>query len=350
MIRRVRHALERRRLAPAQLEALRGRPPGRRVMVFLIPGKDEVNGGVLSISSLAEESQALSSLHGAEVYLCPLPNGPPLARFTRFDNPHTLVDFRLLLRQLAPGTELFLHLPEIWVRGAVRALRGTGACRFPLRFNILLQNIDLAPRPDDVVLLRRLGPVTITTAHKAYSSPETSRRYGCPVHHLSVWVCPERFLRRPEAAKEDLFLVSPDPHPRRDEVLAELARRLPEYRQQVVRDLAYQDYRDLAGRARYSLTFGEGLDGYFIEPVFSGGIGCAVYNDRFFTPRYRELPCVYPGWDELVRRLPEDVRRLRDPGAYATAQARQFDTLAADYRRSEYLENLRRFYLAAWPS
>lgn len=324
----------------------RGPLPDRAV-IFLVPGNDHVNGGLLSISSLAEESQALRPLHGGEVFLCPYPGGRPLLRYTRFENLHRLVDLRLVLDRLDPGAGILFHVPEYWVPEAPAALAPLLAGRSgPVRCNVLLQNVDLGPSRAQVEALRALGPVTATTAHKAYSNAATAAALGCPVHHLSVWVCPERFERVAFERKERLVMVSPDAHERREEVLRRLGERLAGYRFQVVRRLTYAQYRTLARRARFSLTFGEGLDGYFVETIFSGGIGCAVYNDRFFTPKYRGLPCVHDSWDDLLARLPGEVERLEDPAAYRAAQELQFDVAAGDYRRSDYLENLERFYRA----
>jgi len=50
---------------------------------------------------------------------------------------------------------------------------------------------------------------------------------------------------------------------------------------QIIRNLTYDQYKSLVSRAKWALTFGEGLDGYFIEPVFSGAIAFAVYNEQF---------------------------------------------------------------------
>lgn len=346
----IRHAPGRWRVAPAQRAWLAGHPPAAdRLVIFLTADVDGVNGGMLSISSLAEESEALVAPRGAKVYLCPYPEGRGLLRYTRFDNPHTLVDLNLLLRAARPGAELLFQVPEVYTAEAVGFLARAAARGFRIRSNILLQNIDFIPPREAVARLAALGPVTATTAHRKYATEETARRLGCPVRHLSVWACPERFDRVPEARKDPVLMVSPDRSPRRAEVQRALAARLPWLEQVVVRGLAYREYRALAARARHSLTFGEGLDGYFVETVFSGGVGLAVYNERFFTPAYRGLPGLYASWEQLLAQAPEDVERWRDPAAYAAAHRRQFDQLAADYRRDEYLANLERFYQSVWP-
>src|SRR3990172_5791942 len=60
----------------------------RRLIVFFTPGADSVSGGILSISSLHDETARLRMVHGAEVVLCSIPNEPLLLKYTKFNNNH----------------------------------------------------------------------------------------------------------------------------------------------------------------------------------------------------------------------------------------------------------------------
>jgi len=96
--------------------------------------------------------------------------------------------------------------------------------------------------------------------------------------------------------------------------------------------------------AKWSLTFGEGFDGYFLEPVFSGGIGFAVFNDRFFTPEFAELETVYPSWEVLMDKIAADIQRLDEPVAYHQYWRRVYDLGSNLYDPDRFRENLRKFY------
>jgi hypothetical protein len=157
----------------------------------------------------------------------------------------------------------------------------------------MLQNIDLA-QGQNIDELRRFGYVTVTTAHDAYSNKVTRETLGVPLHKLSVFMGPELFKRSLYPDKKPILVVSHDAHPLKEDVLGLIARAHPQLEIRIVQNMSYEEYKALILEAKWSLTFGEGLDGYFVEPIFSGGNFFAVFNDRFFTPAFAELETVYP--------------------------------------------------------
>src|SRR5712671_377882 len=139
---------------------------------------------------------------------------------------------------------------------------------------------------------------------------------GVPLHWLSVCVGPEYYPLSGYRDKEPLLIVSPDPQPLKEKVLHRIAQACPDLTIRIIENLSYGDYRKLARRAKWSLTFGEGLDGYFLEPVFSGGVSFAVFNDRFFTPPFSHLETLYQSWEALMEEMAADIKRLDEPVAY----------------------------------
>lgn len=68
---------------------------------------------------------------------------------------------------------------------------------------------------------------------------------------------------------------------------------------------------DLIARSYFSVTFGEGFDGYFIIPALVGSIGFAVYNDKFFPDKsWKELPLTYDSFDEMYKKITNDMISL----------------------------------------
>src|SRR5262249_43203974 len=96
--------------------------------------------------------------------------------------------------------------------------------------------------------------------------------------------------------------------------------------------------------AKWSLTFGEGLDAYFAEPIWSGGVSFAVFNERFFTPEFAALDTVYPSWDALLSNIVSDLNRLDDPVSYRACSRRAYDLLGTLYDLERSREGLRAFY------
>jgi hypothetical protein len=144
--------------------------------------------------------------------------------------------------------------------------------------------------------------------------------------------------------KEPLLIVSHDKHPLKQQVLGQIAQAFPELKIQVIQDVSFEDYKKLIRRAKWSLTFGEGLDFYFIEPVFSGGVAFAVFNERFFTPAFAHLETVYPSWEILMERMVGDLQRLDEPVAYTRCWQAAYDLVSKLYNTEKFRENLRMFY------
>ena len=319
----------------------------KRLIVFLTPGYERRFGGILSIAALYRESLALRHLHRALVALCTVPSEPILLKYTWFENRNYILDLEALLKRCRPLDHLLMHIPEYAVNDVTEWLTSVSQTLMrsiaEVHLNVLLQNIDMI-QGQNLTALMRFGRVTCTTAHEAYTNFATRERLGVSLHRLSVCVGPDLYARSGYEEKEPLLIVSHDRHPLKKHVLAQIARAIPELTIKIIQDVSYEDYRKLAGRAKWSLTFGEGLDDYFLDPVFSGGVSFAVFNDRFFTPAFAELETVYSSWEVLMERMAVDLRRLDEPEAYNRCWQQAYDLLCELYNTDRFRENLRMFY------
>lgn len=319
----------------------------RRLIVFLVPGDDGVTGGILSIVATFHETLRLRKVHGAEAMLCTIPGDLPLLYYTRFENQDRLHAFSAVLAYFPHLERLLVHIPEYCVGDFLQhcgqqdreRLRGIAV----VQFNLMIQNIDLLAPDADIQRLKQWGRVTCTTAHEAYTTG-LANRLGCPVHLLSDYVSPEQYKRVSYEDKGDLMVVSPDPHRYKARIIEAIAWALPWLRVRVVRDITYERYKQLIAGAKWALTFGEGLDGYFVETVFSGGISFAVYNSRFFTDDFRALSTVYPSYEALEQRICTDLKTLDQEDTYRAYQEAQHDVCARHYHYRQYVEKLTGFY------
>ena len=318
-----------------------------RLIVFLTPGYDARLGGILSIVSLYEESRALSDVHGATVGLCTVPNDPPLLKYTWFKNRSYIFDLRRVLKRCRNVSSLLLHVPEYRVNTLLEWASGAGAPLLrdirDLHVNVMLQNIE-SGEGQRVTELSRIGKVTCTTAHEAYTTAAMREQLGVPLHRLSVMLYPERYRVSSYDDKQPVLIVSPDPHPEREAILQSIRQQMPHLTITVIEDMAFETYLAHIHRAKWSLTFGEGLDGYFVEPVLCGAVAFAVYNERYFTPAFRNLPTVYDSWATLKDRIVHDMRRLDSAIPYQDC-SRQIDAILKDlYSVERTRANLREFY------
>jgi hypothetical protein len=320
----------------------------KRLIVFLTPGLEARAGGILSIAAIYRESEGLTDLHQAKVALCALPGDDPLfVKYSWFENNNYLLDLTAVLRSCANLEYLQLHIPEYVVNRMSKWLNDVSSSLLKnirdIHLNVMLQNIDLI-EGQNVAELKRFGKVTATTAHEAYSNSATRQALGITVHRLSVRFGPELYKRTAYPDKKPILVVSPDEHPLKDEVLQQIARAHPQLEIRIVQNLSYEEYKVLISRAKWALTFGEGLDGYFAETIFSGGNSFAVFNERFFTPAFAALDTVYPSWEILQERMPVDLQRLDEPIAYDRCRRQAYDLLTSLYSIDQFRENLRAFY------
>jgi hypothetical protein len=267
-------------------------------------------------------------------------------RFTKFDNDVEPLAFADLLPRFPAGAEVMLHIPEFQTvsfgSDCLPVYRSRPDLKW--RFNILLQNIDAIPSSGAVELLSQVGTTTATTAHKAYASDDTASRIGCPLHHLSTWVCPEDYQRLGYFQKQKLIVVSPDPHPARAEILRQMSEALPDHRIVKIWDMTYQEYRNIIKVAKFTFTFGEGLDGYFTETIFSGGIAMALFNDRFFTEDYWKLDGIFKDGQSAISNVAQFLKEADNAAQFEAIAARQYSVSEKNYSRAEYIQNIKSYY------
>lgn len=328
--------------------------PTESLIVFLIPGaewttgEESISGGVISIVSLYEETVKLESAHQSTTILCTFPGEYLLSKYENFPNKAQVFRFAQLHSHFQNLKQIVLHIPEYLAsrfEANISKQERKWLYKIPrIHVNIMNQNIDLMPTPKEMCELSSIShKATITTAHQRYCSLAYRKLYDIPLHKLSVWISPEQYVYKAYNEKENLIVISPDRHPQKEEVLNILAS-IPDLEIQIIQGLTYQAYKDLISRAKWSLTFGEGLDGYFIEPVFSGSVSFALFNENFFTSDFAGLRTAYNSMEELISRISEDIIQLNVKDSYEEYQKVQFDLCARHYNSDNYRKNLVDFY------
>lgn len=320
----------------------------KKLIVFLIPEKETVSGGLMSIFSLCKHSRLL--VPEACTLVCTYPKRYTYAKNTLFPNDENIWRFNQLLEN-RNGEELILHLPEYiadkfydWLNEKQKDF----LARFKkVQINILNQNIELMRDCEKWASLFKItGCVTQTTAHDRYATQEICNQYRIPLHHFSVFID----ATVPCVAfdkKEKLIVFSPDKNPYTEQVRACITEKLPDYRIVTIKDMTYTQYLTTIAKALIVLSFGEGFDGYFLQPVPVGSLGIAVYNEHFFPDAgWKELKNVYPSFETLMENLEKDVRFWeQNPIPY-------YDLIQANRQKQEtiysfdgFQDNLRRFYM-----
>jgi hypothetical protein len=208
--------------------------------------------------------------------------------------------------------------------------------------NIVNQNALLMPTKSVIDSLRdRVANITMTTAHCKYSNQETATRYGVPVKHISTYLSFRDFEVRSHREKDDLILYSFDQHLMKQRIMSVMRSKADNFEHRVVLGMRYEEYLHAVQRSKYSVSFGEGLDNYFIEACFSGGIGFAVYHATFMLPELLEFDNVFTSYSEMERRLPGVIARLEEDECYRKRLWRQnYQLLSGIYDDQIYSRKL----------
>lgn len=326
----------------------------KKIIVFIVPGADRItgketmSGGVISILSIAAETKNIFKANDdVAVIVCTHSKDNLLLRYNNIENNFTIYSFVQIVTYFTTKSEVIVHTPDFLTTFFYQNLSSIEKkfLSSNVHCNIMNQNIKLMPSKEEIADIKKQFPfITITTAHQQYSTKHYREFYDVPLHKLSVWISPEQYKFVEKEDKENLLVYSPDNHAQKHLVLSEL-QKIEGLKIQEIKGLTYTQFKELISRAKWSLTFGEGLDGYFIEPVFSGAIAFAVYNEEFFTENFKELPTVYISYESMISLIKDDINKIdTNSSEYKLQQQKQFDLCAELYSSTVYRGNIEKFY------
>ena len=324
-----------------------------KIMVFVVPEHNCMSGGIYSMFSFANYMRRFKRYHGYEVLVTTRPNHHKTTyiRNSSFVNSETLFRFEQI-ELCRNARELYLHIPEYAVTEFVRSLSQNLLTylmrRGKLYVNILDQNIRLMPEKDKFRDLRRLtDSIGQSVAHHAYANQERADRYDLPTLLVPAYTDISQYLPSTFEEKEKLIIYSQDQALYKDACLDRLREGLPEYKFVEINDITFDRFMDLATKCMFSISFGEGFDGYVSQPIYQGGIGFAVYTDEFFpSDSFLQYENFFASESSMIKDIVNVMRALEsDRARYTnlnTALRAEWEKL---YRYDEYLEKLKKLAL-----
>lgn len=324
----------------------------RTMIVFFIPSQDrgKISGGLMSIFSLCEYSRKIN--HNVSCIISTYPNSQyTYAYNNQFLNNEKIYRFEQILNNAKKIEKLILHIPEYYAKDFYKVLKAKDIqflSSIPnLQLNIMNQNIELMPEPSqlqDLYLLSR--NITQTIAHDRYATQEVCDKWQIPTHLFSVYIDLSAYKSYTFEEKEKIIVISPDTHKDKAKILQKLEKELCDWQFITISNISFAEYMDLISRAYFSITFGEGMDGYFSQPHYVNSMGFAVYNDTFFpNPNYKNLANIYNSYDEMYQNIVDDIKNyLNDKTRYEQIIQDCIDMIAKVYQKSKFEDNLKRFY------
>lgn len=281
------------------------------LMIFFNVVRDQISGGMLSIDRFSTKIK--ESFPEITVLQSGLPLNNAVINNSYFDYGTDIVDFHYLVKYTSPK-KIQINLPECFSSTFLQELDGEslkwlwGVQDF--RINILNQSDILMPPASIIENLRTLcnGRLTITAAHKRYCTEGKAHQYRTPIFLLTPFLPDFYYTNLKDKAK--IILYSPDHTSLRDKILKKIKQDLPDFQLVEINNLTIEQYKHKISGAMFVISFGEGYDGYFIEPLLSGTLSFTARNPVFFPNEFRELPNVYKNYEEMHERITDDIRSL----------------------------------------
>lgn len=321
----------------------------QKLIVFLIPNIKMMTGGIQSIYSICKYSREI-----CPDALCLISTHPGKFTYSHndfFKNDEQIFRWEQIIENAKNAKEIIIHVPEYFAgkfykslkKADIKFLKGIEN----LQINIINQNIELMPAPSEIKDLFKLtNNITQTIGHHRYATQEVCDKWQIPAHFLSVHIDLSGYKSYPFEEKEKIIVLSPDNAPYKEAVIEKLKNELPDFKLVTVENMTFDEYMDLIARAYFVISFGEGFDGYFIQPVFVGTLGIAMYNNRFFPDEsWKEFENVYKNEDGIKTKLVTDLKTLfNDKFLYKSALNDNKRELESIYSLKAFIQNLKNFY------
>lgn len=334
-----------------------------KLIIFFVPSEvDSISGGLLSICTIFNEVKKMKNIHGCDCYTSYLPQfNNNYYTYNQFENNLVLFNLKQIIKNYSKVKYLEIHIPEIFIELIYEENKNTvlfhnwlkTISKNNIKINILNQNDFYMITSGNINCLKNLTDnVTMTVAHEKYATLEKRIEYGIPLHLLSPWLTPTPYKFISFKNKENLILFSKDEIEetiyntkiRSKDVVKHLKNILPNYEFKIIENIKYEDYKKLIGKAKFIITFGEGLDGYFVEPFFSGSISFAVFNEVFFNDSYKNLKTIYNSYEELIQNIENDIDYFNIESNYINTNNDVKNLLSKIYNIERLQNNLNLYF------
>ena len=321
----------------------------KKLIVYLVPEIDSISGGIMSICSMARVTKNIEELSDTTIMVATLPSVTTFFQYSKFDAGFNVLRFDQLREYFTDLEEMTIHIPEIYVYYFLLKIKPADADWVrrlkKSQLNILNQNMALMPRLKVVEYLKMFGDsVTITCAHKRYCTKQLRSSYDVPVHFFSTSNL-VKYKYKPYADKEDLIVYSPDDNPFKNDILSLLQKAFSNYKFLEIRNMSYEQYLSTITRAKFMITFGEGIDGYFVESIRSGTIPFSVRNYLFFDENFNNYSNIYESYFDMLGKIVTDMKAFENEKKYNSFNSELRALDARVYNDEEYKSNIKDYYL-----
>lgn len=321
------------------------------LVVFLIPNEERISGGLMSIFNLAATSRKLKVPDNAEVLLMTVigKHKRTYIKQKNFKNNETIFRFEQIL-EFQNLKKLWIHIPEYACYDINHA--------FPKKFfnfiaavpmlniNIMNQNINIMPDKQSFEKLLNVNcNLSQTVAHHRYGTQEICNKFGIPTLLIPAYLDVDSYPSSSYSGKENLIIYSNDENMYKGEIIKRLEKELPDYCLIEINNMTFDTFMGYVKRSKFSITFGEGFDYYFIHEFQKGGVGFAVYNKEFFPSEdYFAFKNIFRDYEDMLENIVERVRLLDNKDEYNELNNTVMKALNKLYSSAEYENRIKRLF------
>lgn len=323
----------------------------KNLVLILFPATSAITGGMISILNIANVSRQLVGNEGCKVQVAYYPGQRASCFYRRCKNEEIILNFSDIADNFPNVEHLIIHIPEYVTEFIFKDLSEKESNYLKnienLQINIMNQNICGMPDPSKLEYLKEFTEnITQTTAHHRYTNQEICDRWAYPLYAIYPIMEPESYIQSEYEAKQNIICYSKDQHPMKEAILNKLRIERPEFQLVEIKDITFEQYKQLISDAKYTITFGEGCDGYFSEPIASGSLSFSVYNDVFFpSEKYKTFKNVYSSYNEMLESICSDIDFFENNvDEYKNLSATVLKELYDIYKMEDYFESLCNFY------
>lgn len=321
----------------------------KKLIVFFIPPKNDINGGIMSIFSICKYSREICP--DAQCVITTFPSKVTYAHNTFFKNDEKIYRWEQIVNNAKNVKELIIHIPEYFSDKFSTALTNKDFKFLKqienVQINILNQNIELMPEPEKIKGLYKItNNVTQTIAHDRYATQEVCDKWQIPTHFLSVHIDTSGYRSYAFEEKQKIIVLSPDEAPYKEAIVKKLKQELPDFKLITVENMPFDEYMDLIAKAYFTISFGEGFDGYFLLPPLVGSIGVAVYNEKFFpNEHWLNLENVFANQERMIQFITKTIDSYsKDKASYENLSIKAKEWHDNLYSLEDFKHNLKAFY------
>lgn len=285
--------------------------------VVVVPEKNAMSGAIYTFFRLAAITKKNHYDDNGEVLVMTraYPTRETYVKQVHFNTGEDVFRFEQITK-FKKVKNLTLHIPEYATKDFYKLIRNKTKKYLAkienVHINILNQNISLMHDKEEFADLYKITPnITQTVAHTKYCNQQIADKYNLKTLFFPI---SQDFSTSPDrtfAEKKDLIIYSPDYQPQKEAILNKLRKELPKFELVEIKQVKFEKFIQLASEAKFSISFGEGFDGYHCFPIIKGGIALVVYNEEFFpSPEYKEFIDTFVSYEDMEENIVNVVKQL----------------------------------------